>query len=595
FFLSRIDSAVDEQLEANGSAEALALRGRTAIANAKLAYQHFQRAFSGPRWQALAERGARPQRVLWASTSTKDPDYPDTMYVDELIGPHTVNTLPPSTLHAFLDHGRVAETVTAGLDEAERVLAQLPEQGVDLDAVCNQVLEEGIEKFDKPYRALMGAIGAKVSQLRAGAGFLDADLGSYEETAAEAAAGLEDNRILARIWRHDHTVWSQAPAEISNRLGWLHLPEKMDERLGRIAALADSLRSDGIRRAVLLGMGGSSLAPDVFSHVFGPVHDGLRLEVLDTTAPAAILAQVERLDAARTLFIVSTKSGTTVETLSAFKYFYNQVAQALGEGAAGGHFVAITDPGSQLVELAAEYDFRATLLNDPDLGGRYSALSYFGLAPAGLIGVDLERLLERAETMAHNNQSCNAPQAGDNAGQRLGAILGALAGAGRDKLTLVASDALANFGDWVEQLIAESTGKAGKGILPVVGEPLGAPAVYGQDRLFVHLRLADDDRYDRPLAALAGAGHPLLTLHLNDRYDLGGQFFLWEMATAVAGHLLGIQPFNQPNVEAAKERARELVAAYQKEGHLPAGESAEPSAGALAAFLKQARPGDYIA
>jgi glucose-6-phosphate isomerase len=393
--------------------------------------------------------------------------------------------------------------------------------------------------------------------------------------------------ILGRIWAHDHTVWQPEPDEITNRLGWLHLPKTMTEELGRIQRFTDSVRADGFTHVLLLGMGGSSLAPEVFSQTFGPTHEGLSLAVLDSTHPDAVLAQTRQLDYTRTLFIVSTKSGGTVETLSLFKYFYNQVAGTSAGETAGSHFVAITDPGSTLVNLAETYHFREIFLNDPNIGGRYSALSFFGLVTAALIGVDIERLLKRAQTMTGT--------AGDKSGALLGAILGESAKNGRDKMTLIASPEIASFGDWVEQLIAESTGKEGNGILPVVNESPGRPEDYGSDRLFIYLRLGNDQTHEQALNKLAVAGYPVIEIELADRYDIGQQFFLWEMATAVAGYRLGIHPFDQPNVESAKKRATAMVDAYQKQGQLPESEGQPLTPEALTEFLKQARPGDYIA
>jgi len=416
-----------------------------------------------------------------------------------------------------------------------------------------------------------------------------ARLGPHQETVDAALLEMEDERIIERIWAHDHTVWRPDPAEIENRLGWLHSPEVMGEQIPRINALAEAVRADGYTHALLLGMGGSSLAPEVFRKTFGV--NGLDLAVLDSTDPGAVLHHADRLDLTRTLFIVSTKSGTTVETVSLFTFFYNRVAEAVGADRAGAHFIAITDPGSKLVATAKQYNFRAVFLNDPNIGGRYSALSYFGLVPAALIGVDLETLLGRAMVGAHN---CAIH--GSNLGAQLGAIMGALAVAGRDKVTLITSPAISSFGDWVEQLIAESTGKEGRGILPVVGEPVGTPDVYGADRLFVHLRLKGDETYDAGVQALEDAGHPIVRVHLNDLYDLGGQFFMWEMATAIAGARLGIHPFNQPNVEAAKVVAQEMVATYEKTGELPEGDVTASTLGeALSAFLKKAQPGAYMA
>jgi glucose-6-phosphate isomerase len=438
----------------------------------------------------------------------------------------------------------------------------------------------------------MASIAAKRDKLMAEQQDLSAALGAYEPAVDAALADMERDRIMARIWAHDHTVWAPEPTEISDRLGWLHSPEVMAGNLARLQDFADEVRIEGFTQVLLLGMGGSSLAPEVFSKTFGGRDGYLELAVLDSTDPAAVLASAERLDLARTLFIVSTKSGGTVETASFFKFFYNRVAEAVGEARAGAHFVAITDPGSGLVEMAHRFNFRATFLNDPNIGGRYSALSHFGLVPAALVGIDLATLLNRAQREARNCDGGNSPVDGDNRSARLGAILGELARAGRDKLTFVTSPAVASFGDWVEQLVAESTGKAGTGILPVVGEPVGEPGVYGPDRLFVHLRLDGDATNDAAAEALEAAGHPVVRLRMGDLYDLGGQIVLWEMATAVAGYRLGINPFDQPNVESAKTLTREMVTEYTSTGALPADEPAPLTDSALAAFLAQARPGN---
>jgi transaldolase/glucose-6-phosphate isomerase len=594
FFLSRIDSAVDAQLEAMDNDQARLLSGKIAIANAKVTYRRFQKTFRGRRWEKLAAQGARVQRLLWASTSTKNPSYPDTMYVDALIGPDTVNTVPPATLRAFADHGSPALTVTQGTAEANQQLAQLAQLGIDLEAVCQELQRDGVRKFAAPFEDLLDSIAEKVAKLARVFSPFQGSLGADQPAVDEALTQIQEAQIIQRIWAHDHTVWADDPSEISNRLGWLHLPENMRHSPERIKTLLKALQAEGYTHAVVLGMGGSSLAPDVFAHAFGHDHDGLDLRVLDSTDPGAVLDLAGEVNPATTLFIVSTKSGGTVETLSFFKYFYNLTMEQTGRHAAGAHFVAITDQGSKLHRLAEQYDFRATFLNDPNIGGRYSALSYFGLVPAGLAGVNLSLLLYRAQIMMCNSESCNDVLDGDNQASWLGAIMGALAKSGRDKLTLISSPDLANFADWIEQLIAESTGKDGKGILPVVGEPVGAPASYGQDRLFVQLRLDGDATHDNALAMLRAAGHPVLTLHLKDRYDMGGQFFLWEMATAVAGHILGIQPFDQPNVESAKVLARAMVARYEEDGQLPAGVTSQLSEEALATFLAQANPGDYI-
>ncbi|MEZ4590543.1 MAG: glucose-6-phosphate isomerase [Chloroflexota bacterium] len=352
------------------------------------------------------------------------------------------------------------------------------------------------------------------------------------------------------------------------------------ERLNQFVA---EVKAAGFTEVMLLGMGGSSLAPELFARVFGTAVSGLPLRVLDSTDATVVKNYAETADLAHTLFIVSTKSGGTVETFSFFKYFYNRVADLVGADKAGQQFVAITDPGSGLVKTAQKYNFRAIFENDPNIGGRYSVISFFGLLPAALVGVDVALLLKRAQAAT---QSAVAT--------RLGAILGALAQQGRDKVTLISSAQLVSFGDWVEQLIAESTGKNGVGILPVVGEPVLEPGGYGNDRLFVYLRLPEDDSLDTAVAQLQAANQPVIRFDLQDLYDLGGQFFIWELATAVAGHVLGIQPFDQPNVESAKVLARKMVATYQETGKLPQLDSAEPTAANLQNFVAQAKPGDYI-
>ncbi len=599
-FVSRVDTAVDRAIDGLAEPGKEALKGKTAVANAKMAYARFRELFGGQRWQKLAERGAGVQRLLWASTGTKNPLYPDTLYLDSLIGADTVNTVPPATLSAFLDHGTVELTIESGREEAEEQLEKIAALGIDLEKVTAELQEAGVASFAKSFDALLGAIDEKIRFLQTGREMLRASLENYRDAVNAGLEEMAEQRVISRIWKHDHTVWKPDPAEIGNRLGWLHIAEASKENLPRLKAFADQVRSAGYREAVLLGMGGSSLAPEVFSKTFGTAEGFLDLSVIDSTDPGLILSYTESLDLGKTIFIVSTKSGGTVETLSFFKYFYNRVAEAVGAARAGEHFVAITDPGSKLAALAEEYGFRATFINDPNIGGRYSALSYFGLVPAALLGVDLDLLLERALEAACNCESCNCSPGGNNQGALLGTILGRLALRGgkmpaRDKLTVFTSQALSSFGDWTEQLIAESTGKEGRGILPVIGEPLGPAEYYGEDRLFVDLAIEDKDEREPGLQKLEAAGHPVVRIRLRDLYDLGWQFFLWEMATAVAGYWLKINPFDQPNVESAKVRAREMVAAYSETGKLPEDRPAERNRAVLEGFLDQARPGDYVA
>ncbi len=591
-FVSRVDTAVDKELDKLGRKE---LKGKAAVANAVAAYARFKEIFGGDRWKDLAAKGARAQRPLWASTGTKNPDYSDVLYVENLMGPETVNTLPPATLNALMDHGKVAPTLESGLDEARSNLSSLEEAGVDLRAVTERLLEDGVKAFSESFDSLHAVIAAKREQLLARGGLLTSDLGAYSEAVDSALRELASDRIMERIWSHDHTVWRPDPKEIENRLGWLEAPGDMIDRLDAVDELCRQVRRDGYTHALLLGMGGSSLAAEVIRKTLGVREGFLDLEVLDTTDPGAIRGCEGRHDLSRTLFIVASKSGTTVESMSLFKYFFNRVAELKGDDRAGQSFVAVTDPGGKLADLAREHSFRQIFLNDPDVGGRYSALTYFGLVPAALCGADLRLLLDRAATAACRCGGAGCAVKDDNPASRLGSTMAVLARAGRDKLTLVMPPSMESFGSWAEQLIAESTGKDGRGILPVVGEKLGPPDLYEDDRVFVQLRLKDDRAYDLELDALKTAGHPVVVIDLEDSYDLGGQFFLWETATAVSGHLLDIQPFDQPDVDSAKRLAREMVSAYKESGELPDDGPETPEPGALREFLSQGRRGDYIA
>jgi glucose-6-phosphate isomerase len=518
-----------------------------------------------------------------------------------------VNTVPPETLSAFIDHGVVALTVEQGLDEAQAQIARLAQVGIDLHQAGEELQTEGVDKFIKPFDALLKSIEQK-REMFASTEYpnYDAHLLTYQNPVDTALGEIERDNVIGRIWNGDHTVWRPQPEEISNRLGWLRVAEELQGQLTEIQAFVDEVRAAGYTQALLLGMGGSSLAPEVFRKTFGVANGYLDLAVLDSTDPGAVLNFDRQLDPAATLYIVSTKSGGTVETLSFFKYFFQRTVDIVGAERAGEHFIAITDPGSTLETLMQQHHVRKIFLNNPDIGGRYSALSHFGLVPAALLGVDLSRLLERAHAMMDGCAPTIPTK--ENPGAWLGAILGELAKAGRDKVTMVLPHTLASFGDWVEQLIAESTGKDGKGILPVVGEPLGSPEVYGSDRLFVYVHLEGDDTQAAALKTLEDAGHPVVTLNLKDPYDLGGQFFSWELAVAIAGYRMGIHPFDQPNVESAKVLARKMVAAYAESGTLPPQEvllaeegitvygdvQANNLAAALSTFLTSAKPGDYI-
>jgi len=603
FFVSRVDSQVDKLLESSGES---ALQGKIAIANCRVAYARFQELYTSARWQKLAAHGARVQRPLWASTSAKNPAYPDTLYVDELIGPNTVNTLPYATLQAALDHGRVERSIDREVEKARDQIARLDSLGIDLKSVTQKLQQDGVAAFQKSFDSLMESISRKREKIRASGLSFSASLGQIQEKVDTALTRMEEHKLIQRIWEGDHTVWKPDPTEIANRLGWLRFDETMLKAVGQIKSLVDGVRNEGYTHALLLGMGGSSLAPEVLRKTFGVQPGYLDLAVLDSTDPEAVLDFTHQLDPSKTLYIVSTKSGGTIETASFFKYFFTLASQNLGIEQAGAHFIAITDPGSQVAQTAANLNFRTAFLNDPNIGGRYSALSYFGLAPAALVGIDLDSLLRRAMGMA--DHCASIPATGNN-GARLGAIMAEMARSGRDKLTLITSSQISSFGDWVEQLVAESTGKDGQGILPVVGEVVAEPAAYGDDHLFIYLHLSGNHDFDVQVRALEAAGHPVVRIELEDFYDLGGQFFMWEFATAIASSLLGIQPFDQPNVESAKVQARKMIAAYQEQGNLPEltpvlqadgikvyGEIKGNSLNEIwDGFLAKAKPGAYVA
>jgi len=430
-------------------------------------------------------------------------------------------------------------------------------------------------------------------------------LGTYEDQVNMAFAKLAAERVVDRIFSRDYSVWKPDPHEIANRLGWLRCPQTTLDQKDRIRTFADDIRREGFTRILLLGMGGSSLAPEVFQTVFGRRDGYPFLSVLDSTDPQVVHDHDVSTNREKTLFIVSTKSGTTIETLSLFKHFYRLSAERFGHNGAGSPFVALTDPGSTLAAMARQYGFRETFLNDPDIGGRYSALSLVGMVPAALVGIDFQTLLKRAESTVEAERS-----AGEGfSASRLGVALSELAKSGRDKVTFVFSPGLSCFGDWLEQLIAESTGKERKGILPVTGEPIAAPGSYGHDRLFIAIRRLGDTTCEDELLALETAGHPVIRVTIDEPYDLGGHCFFWELATAVAGHGLGINPFDQPDVEAAKVQTKEILSEYGKQGSWPDEKpfltsndasfhgdiiTAGSPADALTAFLEQGRAGDYV-
>jgi glucose-6-phosphate isomerase len=469
------------------------------------------------------------------------------------------------------------------------VLEALAAAGIDMNEVTDALLQAGIDAFVTPMEKLLAGIEAKREAIFTGRpATIDSSLpDELEPLIAELVKRAEDERVARRIWAKDDTLWGPAgQAEVTDRLGWLNAHETYEEEIDDLEAFALQAVEEGYTDALLLGMGGSSLAPEVLRRSFGGrQHGRLRLHVLDSTDPGAVLAQQRAVDLEHTLFVVSTKSGGTIETMSLFEHFWSERPH-------GEQYVAITDPGSSLEALAADRGFRRTFLNDPDVGGRYSALTFFGLVPAALMGVDLESLLEGAGVAA---EACTAYSSEGNSGLWLGVSLAALAIQGRDKLTMVVDDSIASFGLWAEQLVAESLGKQGKGIVPVTDEPVGVPDVYGRDRVFSYLRDSEEpsEPLDEAILALAADEQPTVTLSAGGPEDLGRIFFFAEFATAVAGWALGINPFDQPDVQVAKDTTGRILGEIAAGGEPPAPESAGDEA--LRALIGDAGAPDYVA
>ncbi|MBO0737302.1 MAG: bifunctional transaldolase/phosoglucose isomerase [Alphaproteobacteria bacterium] len=576
FFVSRIDTLVDDELDKKiaaadpGQKPGLqALKGKVAIANAKLAYQLYKELYASERWQRLAQQGAQTQRLLWASTGTKNKAYSDVLYVDELIGADTVNTMPPATMDAYRDHGRPRATLEDDIAAARATMDALPEVDISIDAVTAKLVEDGVRLFADAADQLYAAVQKKRrvvlgSKLNAMAYKLPAELQHDVEAVLEA---WRSEGKVRRLWAADASLWTEE--DEANWIGWLAIVDKQLKGIAHLQDFADDVKQSGFRDVLLLGMGGSSLGPEVFSETFGTRPGFPNLHVLDSTDPVQIGRFEARIDPARTLFLVSSKSGSTLEPNIFKQYFYELAKRAVGAHEAPKRFAAITDPGSSLEKAALNEGFRCVFHGLPSIGGRYSVLSDFGMVPAAAIGIDPQAFLESAAEMVRSCAASAPPL--ENPGVILGAILGTCQRRGRDKVTIIASKGIADFGAWLEQLLAESTGKLGKGIVPVDAEPLGAPALYGSDRVFAYLRLAADEDagQEQALAAIEAAGHPVVRITVHDRMQLGQEFFRWEMATAVAGSIIGINPFDQPDVEASKVKTRELTAAYERTGALP--------------------------
>ncbi|HPH98164.1 MAG TPA: bifunctional transaldolase/phosoglucose isomerase [Anaerolineaceae bacterium] len=617
FFISRVDTKVDAQLRAlitNGmqSEEKISpLIGQTAIANAKLAYADFQKVFGGSRFAALKEKGARVQRPLWASTSTKDPAYRDVLYIEELIGPDSVNTVPPQTLDAFRDHGKAAVTLIRNVAQAEQQMVSLKAVGISMEQVTDALETEGVKAFADAFSALLRA----VEERRAG---FYAQTGSLAKPLADRILKLDYERIVDRIYENDPSVWTTdaaGQAEIRKRLGWLSSPEKGLPLVEEITRFAEEIRNEGFTHVLLLGMGGSSLAPEVMRLIFGHKENENGeptwpdLAILDSTDPRQVKAAAMRSPIDKTLYIVSSKSGSTAEIAAFVDYFWTRTKTRLGRHA-GKHFIAITDPGTSLEQLAKERKFRKIFAGDPNVGGRFSVLTPFGLVPAALMGIDLKLFLTNAVLAA--NDTRYALSASCSTAVVLGAAMGQAALQGRDKLTLLADPELTPMGAWLEQLIAESSGKMSKGIVPIDGEMIDGNRTYGADRIFVYMRRSG--RYDQTVAGLLRQGCPVFILENKDFYQLGADFYRWEMATAVACSIMNVNAFDQPDVQDNKLRTLAKIDQYKGNGSFDEGqpqwrkdeisvfgiplvgiEKKASIADVVELFLKQAKTGDYIA
>lgn len=569
FFVSRIDAVMDKKIDDSGKPELKALRGKIAIANAKLAYQTYLSLVASPRWQALAAKGALPQRLLWASTGVKDKAYSDVLYVEELIGRDTVNTIPPATMDAFRDHGHLRESLVENVDAARKVLADAEMAGLDLPGVTLKLVEDGVKLFAEAADKLLGAVATKrTAMLGHGIAQLTIKLpAELQKTVDHTRDEWRHTGKLRVLWAHDAKVWTGA--DEAKWLGWLQVVDNRIADLPALLAFQSDVKQAGYKHVLLLGMGGSSLGPEVLAETFGKQPGYPELLVLDSTDPQQVAAFAAKVDMAHTLFIVSSKSGSTLEPNILKAYFFDQVTKASSAATAGKHFVAVTDPGSKMQHVAEADQFRHIFMGDPTIGGRYSVLSNFGIVPLAAMGGDLEAFLTSTSRMV---RSCAAGTPPDtNPGVQLGIALGEACKAGRDKVTIVSGPGLQDVGAWLEQLLAESTGKQGHGIVPVDMEALAAPAMYGTDRVFAYLTLAGkaDPAQDAAIAALEAAGQPVVRLALATAMDVGQAFYLWEFATAVAGSVIGINPFDQPDVEASKIETRKLTDAYAKDGHLP--------------------------
>lgn len=580
--LSKIDRIATRALESSaqkaGPEQSVffdRLKGRAATTFARLAYRTYRSYIAdggNKNWKVLAGKGARPLRIV-LECAIPAPHLPASLYLEELSLPETIVSLPETAILALCR--TPAKQMEQSEDHVDEVIDQailVYEQFKQLPFSISDALEDELSFLvDQQMEVMDQLIGALEQRRRAVelnvATNLTHSLGELESPVKEALAKAKEDNVVARLWRGDTTLWTGK--DEGAWLGWLDIPEQQLAQTSVFQELSGEVRREKFTHAVLLGMGGSSLSAEVMRQCFGKQEGMPELLVLDSTVPAEVLKVRRAIEIEKTIFIVSSKSGSTTEPNVLCQYFYEETKKAVGDKEAGSHFIAVTDPGSSLEQTAKEMRFRHIYPGVPSIGGRYSVLSHFGMIPGAVMGADVKKMLERAHQMAlrcHETVASN-----ENPGLLLGVIMAVLSEHGRDKVTLFASPRIRSFGTWLEQLLAESTGKLGKGIIPVDGESIASPEHYGKDRLFVYLRLSReaDKQQDKQVEDLKRAGHPVVNIELDDAFGIAEEFFRWEFATAVAGHVLKINPFDQPNVQESKDFTKKFLKHYEETGKLP--------------------------
>lgn len=576
-FISRIDVLTDQLLdqylipdsENKNTNQTHLLSGRAGITTAQICYQQFKNIFSGDIFKKLEKEGAHVQRLLWASTSNKDPLCDDLRYVETLIGKDTINTLPDKTISDFADHGKIKKDAIEELNDLTfSLFGELKKMGIDISFITQQLENDGIQSFMNDYNKLIINLADKRLKILGNEiSIQQISCGKLNEKVKAAYNSIDEKQVARLFFDMDPHLWkndSKQIKSISQRMGWLSLADHYTKNVNEINAFTKSVIAEGYTHAVVLGMGGSSLCSEVTLQTFDTEKGYLKLLVLDNTEPAAILDIENKIDIDKTIFIVASKSGNTEETLCFFHYFYQQLINKK-KANPGKNFVAITDHDTPLVKVAEQFKFREVFINPPDLGGRYSVLSNFGLVPMALMGINISAVLSSAKQMQN---SSDAVPTVSNPAVSLGVVLGICQKYGRDKVTFILSSSITSFGYWVEQLLAESTGKEGKGLIPIQGETIGSPEDYGNDRIFIHMYLPTDDNGadEMKIMTLEEAGHPIVRIKVTDKIALGGEYYRWEVAAAISGIVMSINPFDQPNVEESKKNTHQLLEAWSKDG-----------------------------